>query len=101
MKPVFTTDAARADVERLMIWYEELQDGLADRLLDDILRSIFRIGNHPRSDSFLPNHRLRRRLTSTFPFAIYYREEDDRIMVVAILHQRMDVEAQLKGRGLN
>jgi plasmid stabilization system protein ParE len=101
MKPVLTTDAAIADVERSMIWYEALQDGLADRLLDDIFNSMVRIGSHPKSDTYLPSLKLRRRLTSTFPFAIYFREEVDRIMVVAILHQRMDVDAQLKSRGIN
>lgn len=99
MKPVLVTEAALADIRQSMTWYESLQSGLEVRLKDDIMRSLMRIERHPKSDTFLSKYQMRRQLTSTFPYAIYYSEEADRIMVIAILHQRMDVDASLKNRG--
>lgn len=85
MKPVLFRPAAAADVEDAFNWYEQRRDGLGGQFLAELRRSIIALQRHPELAAVL--HRgTRRVLLSRFPYALYYRVLDDRIIVVACLH---------------
>jgi plasmid stabilization system protein ParE len=87
VKPVLFRPAAAADVEDAYNWYEQQRDGLGSEFLAELRRSVVALQRRPELAAIL--HRdTRRLLLSRFPYALYYRIFDDRIIVVACLHGR-------------
>lgn len=44
-----------------------------------------------RYSTFLGNDGLRHRSMSRFPYLTFYRERDDRVEIVRVLHERRDI----------
>jgi len=78
---------AALDVADAMEYYQRRTAGLAGELDRDLTRTLEIIRSHPRLGS--PFERgTRRMLLARFPFAVVYREMEDRIVVVAFSHVR-------------
>ena len=68
-------------------WYAERDVGAALGFVSALDDAIARIADSPlRWPQYL--HDTRRLLTRRYPFAVVYRVFDDRVLVVAIAHQR-------------
>ena len=70
-------------------WYEGKRVGLGEELLVEIGVTIQFLAQDPerRPDYY---RGFRRALTRRFPYKIFYRLEDDRMIVFRVLHARRD-----------
>jgi plasmid stabilization system protein ParE len=74
---------AEADAVSAFDYYESLVAGLGDRFLGEVERVLVRIGENPRMyQEVIPG--VRRALTRTFPYGVFYVLEPDATIVIAI-----------------
>jgi plasmid stabilization system protein ParE len=78
---------AEADLEQAARWYDEEQAGLGSRFLSDVDQVFGRIRKRPQQFPVVSGE-IRRALLHTFPYAVYFRETDETIRVLAVLHLR-------------
>ena len=78
---------AEADLEEAASWYDEEQAGLGSRFLSDVDQVFGRIRERPQQFPVVSGD-IRRALLHTFPYALYFRETDETIRVLAVLHLR-------------
>ena len=70
-------------------WYEERQEGLGIEFREALDVAIARIARVPLA--FPIQYRdLRRALVVRFPYAVFFRLVDETVVIVAIVHGRMD-----------
>lgn len=78
---------AEADIERAYQWYETQSPGLGSefvRMLDGAFAAILR-----QPESYPVIHRdVRRTLLRRFPYALFYVVQEERVQVLACLHER-------------
>lgn len=91
MKVVFWPDA-ETDVADAMAWYDRQSDGLGRALLAELDSTLARIvtgvDRYPKVRGS-----VRRALVRRFPYALYFCEDKDRIVVLAVFHQRRSPNA--------
>lgn len=86
MKPYDLLPAASSELEHAAAFYDARTAGLGAEFLDEVHRAIALIRASPQSGT--PQRRQTRRLlVRRFPYSIVYRDESDRILIVAIAHQ--------------
>lgn len=89
MKVVVLAEAA-SDIERGIDFYDAIEDGVGLYFRDSIIADLRRLG------VFFGKHRIHlgyfRALSSRFPYAIYYRDNDGTRQVVAVLDLRRSPE---------
>jgi plasmid stabilization system protein ParE len=78
---------AEADLDQAARWYDEEQAGLGSRFLSDVDQVFGRIRERPQQFPVVSGD-IRRALLHTFPYAVYFRETDETIRVLAVLHLR-------------
>jgi plasmid stabilization system protein ParE len=79
--------AAEAEAREARLRYRASDPAVADRFMAALDRAMDHIADNPeRWPLYL--HETRRMLVRRFPFSIIYRVEAQRILVVAISHQR-------------
>jgi toxin ParE1/3/4 len=80
---------AQTELFEATLWYEQEQPGLGTRFEGAIDELLARLASFPFQ---FPEVRpgVRRGLTRTFPYAVYFQLREDSVRVVAILHQRRD-----------
>lgn len=90
---------AKRDIREAKSWYSGISGELGDdfiRLLSDAISLA-----QERPLAFQEVHRtFRRILLHRFPYALFYHATDDRIIVVALLHQARDPEELERRRNL-
>jgi plasmid stabilization system protein ParE len=64
-------------------WYEGQQSGLGSDFLRVFRRLVSNVAEHP---AMYPRHRdaMRRAFMRRFPYSVFYRVEDDTILVIAV-----------------
>ena len=89
MKPVVIHPEAKREMIASALFYDERSPGLGGLFLDEVESGFPRIVERPEAWTVLssPNRRL---LLPEFPFGIIYRNESDRIYVLAIMHLRRE-----------
>lgn len=85
------------DIEHAWTWYEGQERGLGDRFLDAIHATVVRASRWPNSGSAVlrddDDGIIERKLPANgFPYAVRYRILDDRLIVMAVLHQHRHPE---------
>lgn len=87
MKPLELHPAAAKEAEEAAAWYAESDPRVALRFAEELDAALSRIAEAPhRWPSYIGEAR-RVRLTR-FPFLVAYREEPDRILIVAVAHAK-------------
>jgi plasmid stabilization system protein ParE len=89
--PLIIEPDAEADLAEARDWYASQQEGsdLADAFIECVEDAFEGIARMPELRPEL--HRgVRRWLVTRFPYAVYYRAEPDRIVVIAVMHTRRD-----------
>lgn len=85
MRELIIREEAGDDIRAIVAWYERQRIGLGGdffRCLEDCLTRI-----HRRPELFARVlGRVRRCKTRRFPFLVFYRETDDCVEVLAVLH---------------
>lgn len=80
---------AKSDLSQAYAWYEGHRPGLGAEFMLCIEDVFERIQRNPLLHAIV--HRsVRRTLSRRFPFAIYYRQEADDIVIIAVIHSRRD-----------
>jgi len=70
-------------------WYEDQRAGLGEEFLGAVEASFDAIQEFP--EMFAPLHgEVRRAVVSRFPYAVFYRIEPKRVVVLAVLHMARD-----------
>ena len=97
MTPLVFRPAAAADVEDAFLWYESQRPGLGDEFLDETSLVLSAIVENP--NRFPVIHReTRRALLHRFPYALFYRIQDEGIIIVACMHgKRNPAQWQVRG----
>ena len=80
---------AQADIGAAATWYEQQQSGLGSRFLDVLDHLFKRIRDTPLQFPAI-TARVRRALLPTFPYAVYFLETEQAVVIVAVLHLRRD-----------
>jgi plasmid stabilization system protein ParE len=80
---------AEADLREARQWYENQRSGLGDKFLDEVKRAVLSLADQPTQRP--PYYRdFRRVLLRRFPYKLFYRIEEDRVIVFRILHAKRD-----------
>jgi plasmid stabilization system protein ParE len=70
-------------------WYEDQRAGLGEEFLTAVNTSFDAIGEFP--EMFVRVHgEVRRAIVSRFPYAVFYRIEPSRVVVLTVLHTARD-----------
>jgi toxin ParE1/3/4 len=85
---------AEADLQNARSWYESQRTGLGDELLDEVRHAVHLLESDPERRPFYYRD-FRRLLTRRFPYKLFYRVEDDRVIVFRILHAKQRHQWQL------
>ena len=79
--------AAAADIDEAFLWYEGQRPGLGHEFLAAAQTLVDAIADHPLRYPVIRRN-TRRALLRRFPYAIYFRNYDEVIVVVACMHGR-------------
>ncbi|WAC47331.1 type II toxin-antitoxin system RelE/ParE family toxin [Asticcacaulis sp. SL142] len=102
MKPVITRRLVDTDIEAAFSYYLREAGGAVASDFVEAVDALFRhIEQYPDAGS---NHygeqldipELRHRLLTRFPYVVFYISQADYIDVIRVLHQQMDIPAQLQ-----
>jgi plasmid stabilization system protein ParE len=85
--PVIIRPEAEADLAEARDWYAGRREGLVDEFELCVEEVFERIGRMPDLHAELYRG-VRRSLVRRFPYAVYYRAEQDRVVVIAVMHTR-------------
>lgn len=81
------TPEASVDIEDAASWLLSRAPSLVACFVDALEEALEGIRLHPETWARLDDE-LRRALVRRFPYAVYYRVEAERVLIVAVLHQR-------------
>ncbi len=85
MKPYYFHPDALAEADHAATFYEGKQAGLGTRFLDGVEDALTRIQRHPRLFQAISGN-IRKCRVLRFPYGIIFREQQDRIEIIAIMH---------------
>ncbi len=85
-KIIFSTEALH-DLKEAKYWYEEQQQGLGKRLVNDVKRVVNKISKNPYFAS-VRFENIRTPFCKTFPYSIHYEidEVENLCRIVSIFH---------------
>ena len=86
-KPVEYLPGAQLDLEESVAWYEEKEPGAGERFHAAVESTEQKIARNP-SLGTLRRRNTRKRRVPRFPHSLVYREESDRIVIVAVAHPK-------------
>ncbi len=90
---------AKADIRRAAKWYEKQREGLGAEFVAEVDNAIRRIEANPEQFQVVYQD-IRHAITRRFPYGVFYRIRQTRIVVSAVIHlQRSDVP--WKGKSAN
>jgi len=96
--PIEVLPIAQDDVDQALVYIAADDPDAADRLLDGILEALNQVSRFPLSgvEVLIGGKRPRRyyRLY-VHPYNIFYRIIQDKIVVMRVLHERMDTKCHL------
>ena len=84
---VFRPEAS-AEVLETKSWYDGRASGLGNRFIDDLEALLARVVERPVSFPTVRDQ-TRRAVLRRFPYAVYFRQNDNQIVVLAV-HGRQD-----------
>ncbi len=92
--PVIIRPNAEADLSEAWAWYESQRPGLGDECMIEIRTAIRQLETDPKRRPFYYRD-FRRLLTRRFPYKLFYRIENGRVIVFRILHAKREHQRQL------
>jgi plasmid stabilization system protein ParE len=78
---------AQAELEEASLFYESRMAGLGKSFAAEVERTISLVRDFPEAGSPVGPTR-RRVVVARFPYSIVYKQDPDKIVIVAIAHQR-------------
>jgi plasmid stabilization system protein ParE len=86
------TEKAQEDLDDAYQWYEDQEPGLGKEFIRCIDAKIAKIKRYPLHHQVVQSDTVRRALTNRFPFSIYFVDDEEIIVIFAILHQKRSPE---------
>ena len=86
---LFVRDAAVADIEAAVEWYEDRRAGLGGEFLRAVRATLAAVERTPEQFG-MAREPIRRAVLRRFPYALFYIVEPDTVVVIACLHARRD-----------
>lgn len=89
---------AREDIDKALTYIATEDPTAADDLLDRILARLRQAAEFPQSgEEITIGGRWKRKYYQLYarPYRIFYRVEKDRVLVMRVLHERMDTRTRL------
>jgi toxin ParE1/3/4 len=83
--------AAEIDLESAIDWYESHKQGLGRELLFAVDKSVHAILQDPEKLEIVYKD-VRRAFVRRFPYVLYYKLEDERIIILSVFHERRNPE---------
>jgi plasmid stabilization system protein ParE len=83
------TSSAEQELREAIEFYDEVENGLGGRLLDEIEAATERIFRNPMAWAAM-SRRTRRCRTNRFPYGLFYQIRQDEILIVAVMDLRRD-----------
>ena len=90
MKRVAVRPAAATDIEDAYQWYEAQQLGLGEEFLTALNATRDQIVEHPEAFPILHRNTRRALIPRRFPYGVFYRIDEDVIIIVACMHAKRD-----------
>ena len=87
--PITFHPAASAEFIEASVWYESKRLGLALEFMTEIDRCVSRASEHPLQFAVVRED-IRRVVANRFPYSVYFRAEEHRIVVLAVFHGSRD-----------
>lgn len=86
---VYLRPDAKSDIEEAAFWYESQESDLGNQFLDEALSVIDKLEETP---AIYPKifQNLRRVLFKKFPFGMYFYLEEQRVIIIAVMHGSRD-----------
>ena len=91
MKPIAFHPDVEKDIESAFKWYEEKSEGLGVRFVSKLENAFDAIRYAPSAWAFF-RYGFRRYMVSHFPFSVVYKETEEKIYVIAVMHHRQSPE---------
>jgi len=91
MKPVILRPEARIDALVAYRWYENQRPGLGGEFREALEQVIESLREKPKSYPGVLRD-TRRLLLKRFPYMVFYREYEDALVIVAVMHGKRDPE---------
>jgi toxin ParE1/3/4 len=83
--PVSFHRAASEELIEASEWYESKRFGLAREFITEIERCVTLAAEHPLQFAIV-HEDIRRVVANRFPYSLYFRAEEHRIVVLAVFH---------------
>lgn len=87
--PITFHRAASAEFIEASVWYESKRLGLALEFMAEIDRCVSLASEHPLLYAVVRED-IRRVVANRFPYCVYFRNEEHRIVVLAVFHSSRD-----------
>ena len=87
--PITFHRAASTEFIEASSWYESKRLGLALDFMAEIDRCVSLASEHPLQSAVVRED-IRRVIANRFPYSVYFRAEQDRIVVLAVFHGSRD-----------
>jgi plasmid stabilization system protein ParE len=87
--PVILRRVARRELDEAGDWYEQRRAGLGERFVAAVERVFEEAAANPERYPEVMNG-VREALVHRFPYCVYYREEADCIVILAVFHTARD-----------
>ena len=88
MKMVVFDSEASDELHSAARYYEEKQEGLADEFMEEVEQAKERIGRMPQAFPLHTGSDLRKCILRRFPYTIFFLEQEDRVWIAAVAHQK-------------
>lgn len=77
-------DSARADIDAIISWFDEIAPDSVPRILADVDRSIQQLRAFPRSGAPVADSNNRRIVTRRYHFKIAYQIDEDSVVIIGV-----------------
>ena len=96
-RPLIVLASAAFEMDAAFAWYENRQPGLGTDFLRACDAAFSAIARMPEAYRVI-RPRVRRALLRRFPYMVFFRATDDRVVVLAVVHVRQSPDVWLFAR---
>jgi len=89
---------ARLDLLEAVRWYDRQQTGLGSQMMDCVQAKLADIQERPGSFPVVYQHDIRRAMLGRFPYGIFFIENEDQLVVLAIFHLSQNIRRRIASR---
>lgn len=92
---IVISEKAYADLQKIYLFYAEHDQTAAEKLSTEINRQFVNLARFPQLGRYWPETNLVTRRLVIGRHLIFYRTDEEAILILRVLDGRMDVEAEL------